>query len=470
MAYNALQELQKQVPGAVFEGGVFKTPAGQFVNPLDPTTMIGDMGVAKAKASDYLALFPGQNNAVKPDASLVATPTAPTSYGVLPEGGTVSGSITAAPANAYINALKADYEKFQSDIEARQKNLDVLRQQRLAEIENLFGVETKRLSTQQEEEKKTRQALEFKLGTSGTPYAAAELKNLADEHAYELNQLQRQKQDAINKIEQAIADEDFRLAQQAREDYKTLLKEEQSASERQRQEQMDLINIQLGQQKVKSGAISEQQDLASQAAQGIFANLTGDPKQNADLIVQAAQEYGIENPNLIYNALQQYSKEEQEFGLKLGTTYYNIAKQIPEGQAYTVPGTDITIEGVAKDEPEMLDVTKTIGGNEYKIRYDLSDPMNPKELFKIDLGPKYKGTGGGTGDDEKEIAKFRAEAADLIAKLDTGAIGWGTAFDQLKIKYPLADMGTINAALGGGIPWSPETGFDTKKAWGRAAK
>ena len=58
-------------------------------------------------------------------------------------------------------------------------------------------------------------------------------------------------------------------------------------------------------------------------------------------------------------------------------------------------------------------------------------------------------------DVNKEIENFRKDAADIIAKLDNGDITWGTAFDQLKIKYPNASNELIDQTLKGG--YNPET-------------
>lgn len=55
---------------------------------------------------------------------------------------------------------------------------------------------------------------------------------------------------------------------------------------------------------------------------------------------------------------------------------------------------------------------------------------------------------------KKEIESFRKDAAEIVAKLDNGDIAWGTAYDQLKIKYPQASNELIDQTLGGG--YNPE--------------
>lgn len=72
-------------------------------------------------------------------------------------------------------------------------------------------------------------------------------------------------------------------------------------------------------------------------------------------------------------------------------------------------------------------------------------------------------------EEEKQIEAFKKEAGDLVTKLVTKEYTWGQAYDILKTKYPQATPDTINATLGGGIPYDQTTGkFDTKKAWGLA--
>jgi len=68
---------------------------------------------------------------------------------------------------------------------------------------------------------------------------------------------------------------------------------------------------------------------------------------------------------------------------------------------------------------------------------------------------KAKGSGGSTED--KEIAKFRADAADYINKLDSGKITWGAAWDSLRVLYPSASPELLDATLGGGLDPSTNT-------------
>lgn len=69
----------------------------------------------------------------------------------------------------------------------------------------------------------------------------------------------------------------------------------------------------------------------------------------------------------------------------------------------------------------------------------------------------FKSGGSSTSTEDKEIAKFRSESADLVGKLDSGEISWGTAWDQLHIKYPNASPQLIDQTLGGGYDPASES-------------
>lgn len=87
---------------------------------------------------------------------------------------------------------------------------------------------------------------------------------------------------------------------------------------------------------------------------------------------------------------------------------------------------------------------------------------------------KYETKPGSGKDDSAEIKAFQKDASEWIEKLDnpdaTKRVGWGTAFDSLKAKYPQASDEKINEILGGGIKYTPEKGFDATTAYGRAKK
>lgn len=69
---------------------------------------------------------------------------------------------------------------------------------------------------------------------------------------------------------------------------------------------------------------------------------------------------------------------------------------------------------------------------------------------------KSSGGSSSSSNEEKQITKFRNDAADMILKLDTGEVTWGAAWDNLKTIYPDVSNDTLDGILGGG--YNPSTG------------
>ena len=71
-------------------------------------------------------------------------------------------------------------------------------------------------------------------------------------------------------------------------------------------------------------------------------------------------------------------------------------------------------------------------------------------------------SGGGSGSGSSKETALSKEAADLVVQLDGGKIGWGTAWDYLKAKYPWAENQKIDSLLGG--KWNADTGVAEGRA------
>jgi len=151
--------------------------------------------------------------------------------------------------------------------------------------------------------------------------------------------------------------------------------------------------------------------------------------------------------------LDGYRKIQSPYKLT-GLTEEDIVR-MPNGDIYEKP------KGFGDGDGQIV----TAGGRVQLIN------KNTGEVIK-DLGYAYKGGSGKDGEDtaeDKEIKEFQKEAGSLIKELDQNKISWAAAFDILKGKFPKASNATINAQLGGGIPYNPRTGeFDTAGAFGRA--
>lgn len=128
----------------------------------------------------------------------------------------------------------------------------------------------------------------------------------------------------------------------------------------------------------------------------IYENLTGDETADKKFIEEYALKNGIDKDTMASNLIS-YEKDLQDTALTQLSKKISIAKTIPKGTTYTDPDSGIKIVGT--EDPEILDTVQTVGNNEFKVRYDLSDPKNPKEMFRINLGAKYKDTGGGADTD-----------------------------------------------------------------------
>jgi hypothetical protein len=108
-------------------------------------------------------------------------------------------------------------------------------------------------------------------------------------------------------------------------------------------------------------------------------------------------------------------------------------------------------------------VLKTGAGKEVLTQIVSDDQTKVSIIYKdgttstISTGLSAKKTssgGGGSGTSEEDkraklFDAFSAKAADLIAKIDSGDMEWGTAYDTLKTLYPDFES-LIDETLGGG--------------------
>jgi len=251
-----------------------------------------------------------------------------------------TGVVTSQPVSTYLDQLREDYSGFEEDVEKRKGELEQQRVQRLSEIENIFGEEERKLKEQQKQEVATQGVLGFRLGQEGTPYAADAMRQLVNEHQFESSKLQSQKQESINKINSAIADENFKLASQLREDYRTLLKEEENVRVRQAEEYaqaaqqaMDTKKFNLEQQKLSQEILKNNLDLYSSSM------ISYDDEGNLILpsqeeLNQYAEELGI-SPNILvgsvrnkYQEMSKLSQEDQKRELDILNSQRQLVPQL----------------------------------------------------------------------------------------------------------------------------------------------
>jgi len=206
-------------------------------------------------------------------------------------------------------------------------------------------------------------------------------------------------------------------------------------------------------------------DIAGKSA---FSALTGDDTTDKQTIADLAKTYNLD-ANLLKGVVQDLKNEKTTADLEVVQKKYNIAKDIPKGQTYKDPDTGMIFIGTK--EGEKMDVVETVGGTEYKVRYDLSDPSKPKELFRIVLGPRWKGGGDDSGKDTTIDEALIQTAEYLNGLKSTGQfndITYNVAINSLASEYGIADIealkGNINSKLGaleGKSTTSNQTGGQT---------
>ncbi len=148
---------------------------------------------------------------------------------------------------------------------------------------------------------------------------------------------------------------------------------------------------------LKQGMLEVQDTVKRMAESGIdISSLTSDE------IATLEKEAGFEPGTLEsqYNAyLSEYIQKQEEAALKTGKTLFDMAKDLPEGKEYQIPGTEITLKGIKTVNPSVSEFDMTVGGKVFKVGID---KKTGEELWRIDTGKTSGGSGGGT----KSTTKF----------------------------------------------------------------
>jgi hypothetical protein len=170
-----------------------------------------------------------------------------------------------------------------------------------------------------------------------------------------------------------------------------------------------------------------------QFAYDVQKDLRDTQRANLTVITSMLQSGNLKYSNLSADQKAQIQHMEQALGLPAGFTSF-IGKVVENpvvsfGTAYT------DAKGVRRQPVYTV------------------DPVTGKfTTTEITLAGRDKPAGSGSGSatsvEDKEINKFRADAASLIEKLDAGDIKWSTAWDSLHLMYPQASVATIDNTLG----------------------
>jgi len=170
----------------------------------------------------------------------------------------------------------------------------------------------------------------------------------------------------------------------------------------------------------------EEESLIESVSGTIYGSLTGDTVSDQKLIEDASRQYGVD-PNKLMQATNEYGQAQELTLLEIATTYYDAGRDLQRGETWTDPNTGVVIEGTG--DHETLELEQVIGNTAYKVRYDVSDPANPVELFRLNLGAKWKG-GGDTTTNESDIPSH-------LSPIEQGA--WAMAADIVDLENALGD-------------------------------
>lgn len=118
-----------------------------------------------------------------------------------------------------------------------------------------------------------------------------------------------------------------------------------------------------------------------------------------------------------------------------------------------------TIDTLAADHNSQYEYKYSNGPGTSLVEL-VTDKKTGQMVSTRTIGSTATGGGGGTDSkEEKQIAAFQKDSADVIEKLDSGALSWGAAWDSLHVKYPLASAAKIDEVLGGGYDQNSKTWY-----------
>lgn len=393
-----------------------------YYSPFDPTQEVG--------ASEYKALKQDFDaTQAQKTASAIVKPETPNTQNT--QVGSLSNTLTedvkevvpnlsnaltgttisSQPANSLLDTYKESYTKFETDTQKRIEQLENEKQQRFSEIENVFGEEQARLTERQGEQTKTEEAMGFRLGTDkGTPYGVDRLKNLTKEHQYQQSLLQRQKQDALNKISAAISDEKFQLASQLRAEYKDMLSFEANERDRQSREYAQAFNQALQMRQEQRETEKYEFEREESLANSLAFNLVGLDENfeiieaGTDEIMAAAREMDID-PNILFAAMSKQASELRKESREERGTYF-------ERQKFAADLRQKTLENSIAQEKLGLE----------KMLFGLKVSESGFKLVDGVLVRDETGEAAVAGDWAKQIASGKLKMSDVPAELKSSVV------------------------------------------------
>jgi hypothetical protein len=330
-------------------------------------------------------------------------------------------------------------------------------------IQTSYNNKIKQMSTLNQIRQGNVQTAQFRSGRARYAPTLAEGAVSAEESAglSRIAGLESQKNSLIGQAKNAAIANDYKMLNDKMNMLGKLQGQQTKALQDQLKMSQDFEKQTMDKAKFMMDMQAKQFTLEQETAEGIATSLYNqfgdDIDENNAVLQEAASQYGLD-PNMLASTVEQYAKEEEEFKLAYGKELMNIAGDIPEGSMYTIPGTGITVEGTK--EPDTVDVTKTIGNTEYKIRYAVGED-GLTEQFKIELGPRWKGGGGGGGIGAGGFPKgFWSAVKTANASLKKGE-DWGTVWNRMNLQFPTVAPEQLDVALG--TEWREEGAFEEFK-------
>jgi len=307
---------------------------------------------------------------------------------------TDSGSSNTSATNSTSelrDSISSDYKTTMDELEAYRARLKERQDADIADIEKQAAAT--KAETEETQKKVMGSRSLFLAGTQAlgrTISGQSNLEALDASQKAEIQAIEDKKQRLINETRNAYEDKDF-AAVKKKLSQLTSLRKEQSDLEikmenlkiQQAQEERANAEYQL---KLEEANTTKAKETASSLASGLVSEDGTIPTDEE--VQQIADSYGID-PIYLIKAVNDRKDAVTKLLTQNWKTYYDIAKQVDEGQEIQAPDGTI-IKGLKKGD--TIQYEADIGGIKYKVS---AEKDTGKILWKNEIG-KVKGTGSGT--------------------------------------------------------------------------
>ena len=355
----------------------------------------------------------GQGQAYKAPAPATTTTTPPPVVTPPAATSTTSSSSDAAAAakQSTLDDLQAQQAKIDSDMAIqRQSEIDASTQR----IQDQYAQQQEALKASQGEESATSQALQFKLGREATPYAQAEKEKLATIQNQRITDLTNAQSAAIAAATQAINDNDFKLANQKKQEAQSLFDDRMKIVADQRAQ--TAADYTQAQQKAQTAATMQttQQNLINGQSDYAATLLTNNPTSD----LAAMQKLVDQNPALgsaadLYSAALAKKQANQDknkpYEMNVTTNASTGVKTTTYGIIDPVTGQMHQVQMDGNQPPEKVQETLNAGGSLYTLPSGKAIALDPSDLaFISNLTPQDIRLG-------EDIANYKAPLNQVVS-------------------------------------------------------